>query len=126
MRGTDVFPSNYIKAADLQGRQVRVLMANVEMEKIGDDEKPVLYFHGKEKGLVLNRTNWNNIALAYGDESDEWEGKTLVLFPATTDFQGRTVDCVRVRPAPGKAVANKPAPKKQEPPPADPEDYGAQ
>lgn len=107
MRGSEIFPSNYVKADDLPETGVRVVMANVEMEKIGDDEKPVLYFHGKEKGLVLNKTNWNNIAFIHGDESDEWEGKPIIIFPTTTDFQGRTVACIRVREDKSKKAAPK-------------------
>lgn len=97
MRISTAFPSSYIKAGDLNGRNVRVLIDRVEMEDIGGEIKPVLYFQGKEKGMVLNKTNSNNIAVAYGDETDDWHGKELVLFPAMVDFQGRTVEAIRVR-----------------------------
>ena len=43
MKMSEEFPSKFLKAADLQGREVRVLMSNVEREKIGDDTKPVLH-----------------------------------------------------------------------------------
>ena len=49
MKMSEEFPSKYLKAADLQGREVRVTMAHVEREKIGDDAKPVLYFKAKPK-----------------------------------------------------------------------------
>lgn len=97
MRVSDAFPSNYIKAADLQDRNVLVVMSHVKMETLGDDDKPVLYFQGKEKGLCLNKTNANNIATVYGDDTEDWTGKEIVLFPAMVDFQGRTVAAVRVR-----------------------------
>ncbi len=70
MKINEAFPSNYLKAADLQDREVTVTMADVKMEKLGDDSRPVLYFRGKEKGLVLNKTNANNIASRYGDDTD--------------------------------------------------------
>ena len=60
------FPSKYLKASDLQGRNVTVKMGRVEQEKIGTDEKLILYFQGKEKGVVLNKTNANNVAALYG------------------------------------------------------------
>ena len=97
MQISSAFPSNYVKAADLKGNNVIVVMARVEMEKIGNDEKPVLYFQGKDKGLVLNRTNSNNISLLYGDDTDDWAGREIVLFPAMVDFQGKTVEAIRVR-----------------------------
>lgn len=102
MRIDSAFPSNYLKAADLAGRNVSVTMDRVAMEDIGGDHKPVLYFQGKEKGLVLNKTNSTNISMAYGNETDEWAGKEIVLFPAWVDFQGRSVEAIRVRPPAAK------------------------
>lgn len=98
MRVSDVFPSNYLKAADLNGRTVRVTMDRVEVEQIGTDRKPVLYFQGKEKGVVLNKTNASNIALMFGENMDDWRGSEVELFPAMVDFQGRSVEAIRIRP----------------------------
>lgn len=97
MRISDAFPSNYLKATDLQDRNVVVKMDRVERERIGDDEKAVLYFVGKDKGMVLNKTNANNIATVYGDETADWRDQEIVLFPAMVDFQGKTVQAIRVR-----------------------------
>lgn len=95
---SEAFPTKYLKAADLKDQQVRVQMASIEMEDVGDDEmKPVLYFVGKDKGLVVNKTNANNIAAAYGDDTDDWMGQDLILYPTMVDFQGRSVAAIRVR-----------------------------
>lgn len=91
------FPSNYVKAGDLQNREIEVAMSHVNVEEIGGDRLPVLYFQGKEKGLVLNKTNANNIALIYGQDTDRWQGQRVTLYPATTDFNGRTVPCIRIK-----------------------------
>lgn len=115
MKVSQAFPSNYLKASDLQGRQPKVTMAGYKMETIGDDQKPVLYFKGKEKGLVLNKTNANNIASAYGDDMDDWQGNDVVLFSAWVDFQGKSVEAIRVRiPKPSESngpAAQQPAPR---------------
>lgn len=100
----EAFPSNYIKAADLKGRQVSVKMDRAEYEMIGSDKKLILYFVGKEKGMVLNKTNANNIAMIYGDDTDDWRDQEIVLFEAMVDFQGKTVPAIRV-----KAAVRKPA-----------------
>lgn len=97
MKISSAFPSNYLKATDLQDRNVMVKMDRVSLEKIGEDEKPVLYFVGKEKGMVLNKTNAQNIAIVYGDDTNDWRDQELVLFPAMVDFQGKTVEAIRVR-----------------------------
>lgn len=97
MRISTAFPSNYIKAADLQGQNVTVVIDRVAVEEVGDGHKPVLYFQGHEKGMVLNKTNSNNIAQAYGDETDDWIGAEVVMFPAMVDFQGKSVEAIRIR-----------------------------
>jgi hypothetical protein len=106
------FPSNYLKAADLAGRRALVTISHVKMEDIGDDHKPVLYFQGKEKGMVLNRTNANMIAeITNEEETERWAGKAIVLFSTKVDFQGRRVDAIRVdRPANGQVAPPPPPP----------------
>lgn len=97
MNMNEVYPSKYLKADDLQGREVRVTMQSVEMEKIGDDMKPVLYFKGATKGVVLNKTNNGTIAAAYGWESDDWVDQPLILFSVMVDFQGKVAPAIRCR-----------------------------
>lgn len=111
MRVSEAFPSKFLKAEDLRGRKVEVKIKNVEMEKIGDDYKPVLYFSGKDKSLTLNKVNSLTIAKIIGtDEMDEWIGKKIVLKPDITTYQGKPVDCIRVEaPAAASAPAALPA-----------------
>jgi hypothetical protein len=97
MKISEEFPSKYLKAADLQGREVRVTIANVEREKMGDDTKPVAYFKGKEKGVVLNKTNSNMIADAYGDDTEDWFGQDVILLSVMTDYAGKMTPAIRVR-----------------------------
>lgn len=99
------FPSAYIKAEDLQDRQHTMVMDHVAIEELGDDTKPVLYFQGAKKGLALNVTNAKTIASIYGDETDDWTGKELIIFPATTDFRGKETPCIRVKAPPARTPA---------------------
>lgn len=94
------FPSNYLKASDLQGRTVDVVISSVTMEKVGDDQKPIVYFQGKEKGLALNKTNSNAIQMMYGDETNNWANQPISMWPTETEFQGKIVPCIRIK-APG-------------------------
>ena len=44
-------------------------------------------------------TNWDAVADATGeDDSDNWPGPQLELYPTTTRCEGKTVDCIRIRP----------------------------
>ena len=110
MRISAAFPSEYLKAADLQGQNVRVVIDRVEMRDVGDDTKPVVFFQNKNKGVVMNKTNANNIAIAYGDDTDDWTGKEVILYEAMVDFQGRSVAAIRIRP-PAAKDRPKPTPK---------------
>lgn len=105
------FPSNYLKASDLGDKSPVVTIDRVEIEAVGRDKemKPVLYFKGKEKGVVLNKTNSNMIATLTGSrDTDDWTGCQIRIYATTTEFGGETVECIRVK---GVAGAPKPAPK---------------
>jgi hypothetical protein len=110
MKVSEEFPSKYISAADLKGNTVFVTISSVDKEKIGDDDKLIVYFQGKQKGLALNKTNAFTIAQAYGDETNDWRGGELELFPIMTDYKGKTVEAVRLRiPARRPAQGQKPS-----------------
>jgi len=99
----DAFPSKWLKAGDLGGQQPRMSIADVRMEDVGDDgHKPVVYFHGTDKGVVLNKTNATNISQSYGADTDGWRGKSVVLFTTWVDFNGRSVEAIRIRPDTGR------------------------
>jgi len=90
--------SNWIKADDLKGKSVKVVIAKILLEEVGDSGyKVVLYFVDKEKSLVLNATNARCLASALGDNEKEWEGKEIIMYPTTTEYSGKTVPCIRVR-----------------------------
>jgi hypothetical protein len=106
------FPSKYLKAADIKGKEVRVVIDRVEIEEMQDGEhKPVIYFQGKEKGVVLNRTNADTLSETYSDNTDAWAGRQAILFTAKTQNpQGRTVDGIRVRVPAQQASVDKARP----------------
>lgn len=112
MRVGAAFPSKFLKHEDLQGRAVTVTIKNVEIEDVGDGEKPVVYFRQGKKGLALNKTNAETIVEITGtDEMDDWTGHSIVLYPDKTSYQGKRVDCIRVREAQAAAA---PAPARQQ------------
>ena len=94
------FPSKYLKSADFTAPR-RLLIDTVAMEVIeeGHDPKPVIYFNGAPKGMVLNRTNANIISMLYGFETTAWQGKEIEVFhDPSIQMQGRIVGGIRVRP----------------------------
>jgi len=120
-----LFPSRFLKAADLNGRTVKVTIKKVEVEEIGQDKdpKPVIYFDGVERGLVMNKTNGVAIAEIHGDPIDGWTGKEIEIFSMQVPYQGQNVAAIRVRAVAEPAVpAVAPAVASAVPASADPND----
>jgi hypothetical protein len=111
MKLDQVFPSNYLKADDLKGREVTVTIREAKMEKLGEDQRLVCHFAGKEKGLVTNRTNADRIAYYHGDDTDGWIGKQIILGTELVSFQGKTTPALRVKGIPLAQQAPAPAPE---------------
>lgn len=101
MKISQLFPSKYVKASDLEGRNVTLTITRLVIEEMGHgtekEQKPVLYFQKATKGLVLNRTNAMIISALYGDESNDWAGKRITIYPTRVKAFGTTQDCIRVR-----------------------------
>lgn len=97
MNINDAYSSTYLKTSDLKGRHVPLAIARVTVEDIGGEKKPVLYFAGRQKGMVLNRTNATTIEEITGTpETAQWAGKKIILYPTKVDFQGRRVAAMRI------------------------------
>jgi hypothetical protein len=123
MRKSDLFPSKYLKADDLKGKPITLKIKEVTQEIIQNGgeskKKPVVHFVGTAKQLILNATNYDSIALLHGDETDEWVGRSIQVYPDVTDMQGKTVPCVRInraKPPAHAAAAEEPPPPTEEPP----------
>lgn len=121
----EAFPSKYLKSTDLRGDVAKVKIRDVMVEEIGTDRKMVMYFAGKEKGMVLNKTNAVTIGDAYGQDTDDWIGQPIELFSMKVEFNGRMVDGLRVRvprrtaaPAQPRAQIYEPAQMSESPAPA--------
>lgn len=114
MNINDAFPSNYLKASDLGDAQPVVTIDRVEIEPVGRDKemKPIVFFQGKTKGLVLNKTNSKKIAeIATSPDTDDWAGVAVKLYATETEFGGETVECIRIKNPKGSTRTAKTAPK---------------
>jgi hypothetical protein len=94
--------SKWLKASDLKNKdgkpiKVKLTIDHAEVVEFKDNTKKLaVMFKGKEKGLVLNKTNAQLIAEQHGGNSDEWSGLEISIYPTTTDFGGERVECIRV------------------------------
>jgi hypothetical protein len=98
-----ILQSKYLKADDLNGQSRRVLVSHIDLVTMGlpgeEEEKHVLFLHDEPKGLVLNKTNARSLADLLGDESDNWAGKAITLYPAEASFRGKPHTVIRIREA---------------------------
>jgi hypothetical protein len=125
MNVNEAFPSKYIKASDIGDKAVTVTIEKITVEDVVQgqkkEEKIVLHFRGKDKGLVCNKTNASTIAKLYGDETEDWIGQRITLVSREVEFQGESVMAIRVslkKPASAEATATaKPVPRKPDPDP---------
>ncbi len=127
MRESDVFPSKYLAGTDIEGREIKIIIDKVMQEEVGKDKemRPILFCRGGQKGIVLNKTNWRALAYAYGDESDEWSGKTAIIYTITAlnPRTGEDGPALRIRTKP----MNKSKPIKESENPGDGmTNYGAE
>jgi hypothetical protein len=57
----------------------------------------VVHFREVDQGLVLNKTNAESLAEHFGQETDDWKDRVVILFPTTTTYLGKRVACIRIR-----------------------------
>jgi hypothetical protein len=118
MKIGEAFPSAFLKASDLGGRDVTVTIESVSMEELGQgrdkETKLLVSFVGKQKKLVCNKTNASTIAKLHGDDTDNWIGKPIVLTAREVEYQGEMTLAIRVslqKPAPKAGAKAAPAPE---------------
>jgi hypothetical protein len=92
----------YMNATDITPGQT-LTIKSCSMETIGDAQKLVLWSYETEQGLGLSKTNLKLMCALYGEETDTWTGRKIVLHNEAVNFQGKMVDSIRVG-APAAAV----------------------
>jgi len=112
-----VYSGDYLKAEDILGKRIPVTIDTIALKAVQKDEDPqlILSFVGKQKQLILNKTNAQSIGDLYGDDYDHWVGRSIMLFTVPNVYQGKPGIRVDAPPA-GHGGDAHPAP----PPPPDP------
>jgi hypothetical protein len=116
--------SKHLRAEDYDlDQKWRLTIEDVDLTLMpARDNKParnrlVLFFAGREKGLVLNATNQGFMEARLGEQPNNWIGAVVVLHRTTTVYGEKTVPAFRLIEAkkPTGAAKPKPAPKPVEP-----------
>ncbi len=114
----DYTSGNYLAASDLKGKSRVVRISQTAFSEFEDGGrkklKPVVSFEGVSKPLILNKTNAKAIKEILDlDDTDDWEGEKVCIFPTMVDFGADKVEAVRIRAVPEKAAKLKKAAKPQ-------------
>jgi hypothetical protein len=122
----EIYGSRFLSAGDViaKGGKLRVKIGKVEAAELRQDggttkRKLIIYFHGLDKGLVLNVTNANALRDAFGKSSAKWIGADLGILVEQVSFGNKRMPGVRLRvlgkPADPVPVRPTPAPNKPAP-----------
>ena len=105
---SDCYGGKFMKAEDVQGKPFKDTIERVVGEKMQDGRlRAVVYFQGREKGIVLNATRHKFVVgLAKSKDSADWVGLTVGVRAGVTDFGGKDVGCI-VFEAPPKTAPQK-------------------
>lgn len=109
-------PSEYtkgiwLKGEDLdEGERTLVTIKTAEEHTFQDGKKqPVLEFVELEQKLSLNKTRVKKLVELLGEDTEEWVGEKIALYPTPTQFNGRDFVSVAIAKAPkGKQAKSKP------------------
>lgn len=103
MHINDMFPSKYVSAWDLKGKDVTVTIARISQAEEFNQETEkketiwLLWFKGAQKAMRCKPVHAKAIAALYGPNNTTWIGKAITLYPTTVKAFGKVHDVVRVR-----------------------------
>jgi hypothetical protein len=102
----------FLKGDDLEEgeRTVVTIKSAEEVSFPSGDTVPVLEFLELEQKLTLNKTRVKKCVELLGEDTDEWIGRKIALYPIDVQYNGKTMPGVAIA-APPKAKAGKAKPE---------------
>jgi hypothetical protein len=120
VKASEYYAGNYIKAAELpDGQRLAAVITGATVEPLGQDQTPKVILAVRNappdnrpwgRGIPLNRTNQLILSAAFGDETDDWAGKTVEIWKGTAQFNGQVVPSLKIDVPPPPRVAAVPVP----------------
>lgn len=125
MNVKDLIVGKYLSAKDMVGQRVLATLDVCQIEEFENkttgvtDSRPVVYFEDLDQGMVLNKTNLKVLAREFGEETERWKGRrVLVTTHKVKTPAGAEVDGLRIEPWAEPVVAAPRAARRGTPAPA--------
>jgi hypothetical protein len=99
---SEEFSSNWLKSADLNGKEMIVTINSSEIESFKEEDgtkrkKVILAFDEIDQKLIVNTTNRDVLVELFGDDTDDWTGRKIILYVTKVTYAGKRVDGLRIR-----------------------------
>src|SRR5271155_5687708 len=110
---SEMIQSKFLRKEDFEEDQVCTIrdVKLEEMQGNSSETRWVLFFKEQAKGMVLNTTTIRVLEASFGDDSDHWIGKRVMIYvDPNVSFQGRIVGGLRLRTPKKQNGAPKPPP----------------
>ena len=92
-----IYPRRFATGDDLCGQTPTLPVRAVTMEQVGPAQKPVVWFEGARKGIVMGAVLARQIAAVLGPETDAWTGQTIQLYTVRIKVNGEFRIGIRAR-----------------------------
>lgn len=105
MKISELYPRRYATGEDLKGKAFTLAVARVVLEEMHPqpgapaERKPVIYFDGTSKGIILGPALARQIAGLLGDDTNDWTGKKVTIYPQSMTVAGTPRTAIRARAA---------------------------
>jgi len=97
-----MFPSEYLRAVDLLNKEHIVTIEEiVKRDLVGTNgehsDKWCVRYVGTKRWHVLNITAGIVLSGLYGEDPNNWIGKSIIIYPTKDRSYGKIVDCIRIK-----------------------------
>lgn len=103
----EFFGGNYLTAEKFGNKKLKSKIIAISPETISakgkeDQTKLVAELNNLPQKLSLNKTNCEILSAKFGDNYEKWVGKMIEIYTDWTQFEGKKVKGLFVRPLGGK------------------------
>lgn len=113
----DLYAGKYLNTSDVKEKPFRGTIVRAKAEEMKDGKvKAVIYFEGRDRGLVLNGTRHDTLIQITGSaNSEDWIGTKIDVRDGMTNYGGKPTGCIVIsKPAVKKTAEQKAAEVKEE------------